>query len=322
MTQSQEFTPPHPLNTAVLFLVFNRPDTTKQVFEAIKQAKPPRLYVAADGARDKKPGEAERVKQVRDYVMDNIDWDCEVHTLFRDENLGCKYAVSGAITWFFENEEQGIILEDDCLPSQSFFWYCEELLNYYSKDLRVWHISGDSFQRSDRKYENDYYFSKYSHVWGWATWASRWRSYDAEMMSAGDGELKTLLENIFPSQKSAQQYWYPILKETSLGKVDTWDYQWTYTVWKNGGLSVLPSVNLISNIGFGPEATHTTDFESQLSRLPRYEMSLPISHLKMVLADFSSDSYTESLMFRKISLPFRVFNKVKWLASGNSRLPN
>ena len=117
------FTPPQPLNTAVLFLVFNRLDTTKQVFEAIREAKPPRLYIAADGARETKAGEAEKVTAVRDFILKNIDWECDIKTLFREENLGCKYAVSGAIDWFFDNEEMGIILEDDCLPSQSFFGF-------------------------------------------------------------------------------------------------------------------------------------------------------------------------------------------------------
>jgi GT2 family glycosyltransferase len=130
---SNTFTPPHPLKTAVLFLIFNRPDTTKQVFAAIRKAKPPKLYVAADGPRADNPGEAEKVEQVR-LIATNIDWDCELKTLFRDENLGCGKGVSSAITWFFENEGEGIILEDDCLPSQSFFWYCEELLERYRED--------------------------------------------------------------------------------------------------------------------------------------------------------------------------------------------
>jgi len=138
---SNTFTPPHPLNTAVLFLVFNRPDTTKQVFEKIREAQPPRLYVAADGTREDRPGEAEKCEEVR-KIATSVDWDCEVYPLFRDENLGCKYAVSGAITWFFENEEMGIILEDDCLPSQSFFWFCEELLERYRWDMRVGLITG------------------------------------------------------------------------------------------------------------------------------------------------------------------------------------
>ena len=135
MTNNLEsnFTPPHPLNTAVLFLVFSRLDTTKQVFESIRQAKPPRLYIAADGAREVKEGEAEKVKAVRDYITSNIDWECEVKTLFREQNFGCKMAVSGAIDWFFQNEEMGIILEDDCLPSQSFFGF----VRIYLKSIKT-----------------------------------------------------------------------------------------------------------------------------------------------------------------------------------------
>lgn len=161
------FTPPYPLNTAVLFLVFNRPDTTKQVFEAIRKAKPPRLYVAADGPRLNRAGEEEKVKAVREYLMDNIDWSCEVKTLFRQENLGCKYAVSGAITWFFEHEEMGIILEDDCLPSQSFFWFCEELLNRYNNDTRIFLISGFNSINKWKNNSFDYLFSYYGSIWGW-----------------------------------------------------------------------------------------------------------------------------------------------------------
>ncbi len=156
-----EFVPSKPLETAVLFLVFNRLDTTKQVFEAIKEAKPPRLYIAADGARKDKSGEEEEVKAVREYVMKNIDWDCEIKTLFREKNFGCKYAVSGAIDWFFENEEQGIILEDDCLPSQSFFWFCEELLERYKDDMRIFMIAGTSYLFNEYEAINDYFFSKY-----------------------------------------------------------------------------------------------------------------------------------------------------------------
>ena len=178
MTSS--FTPPAPLQTAVLFLVFNRPDTTAQVFEAIRQAKPPRLYVAADGPREGREGEVERVDKVREISM-AVDWPCEVKTLFREKNLGCKYAVSSAITWFFEQEEQGIILEDDCLPSQSFFWFCEELLNEYMYDQRIWQICG--FSPLVNKIKESYYLSKYSPIWGWASWRRAWSAYDAEISS-------------------------------------------------------------------------------------------------------------------------------------------
>ena len=156
------------LETPVLFLVFNRPDTTAQVFEAIRQAKPPRLYVASDGAREDKEGELEKVKQVREIVS-QVDWNCEVKTLFRDKNLGCKIAVSSAIDWFFEQEEMGIILEDDCLPHPTFFRFCQELLERYRDDERIGMISGNNFQFGRKCTDYSYYFSMYSHIWGWAS---------------------------------------------------------------------------------------------------------------------------------------------------------
>ena len=169
------FTPTAPLKTAVLFLIYKRLDTARRVFEVIRVARPPRLYVASDGPRESKEGEAEKVQAVRDYVMSHIDWDCEVKTLFREKNLGCKYAVSGAISWFFENEEMGIILEDDCLPSMSFFWFCEELLDKYKDDERIVNITGCNFQQGRNNTGYSYYFSIYSHIWGWAGWRSSWR---------------------------------------------------------------------------------------------------------------------------------------------------
>jgi hypothetical protein len=152
-----------------LFLVFNRPDTTSQVFEAIRKARPPKLYVAADGPRLDREGELEKCAQVR-AIATAIDWPCELHTLFRDLNQGCKIAVSTAITWFFEHEEQGIILEDDCLPSQSFFLFCQEMLNHYKNDTRVWHVAGVYPFATDSRDCNAYCFSEYSPIWGWATW--------------------------------------------------------------------------------------------------------------------------------------------------------
>lgn len=157
-----------PLKTAVLFLVFNRPETTKTVFEAIRKAKPKRLYIAADGPRKHREGENEKVSSVRQIVT-YVDWPCDVKTLFRDENLGCKSAVSGAITWFFNHEEEGIILEDDCLPHPDFFPFCESLLKRYANDERIWVITGNNFQNGIQRGEASYYFSRYNHVWGWAS---------------------------------------------------------------------------------------------------------------------------------------------------------
>ncbi|MCS7029805.1 MAG: nucleotide-diphospho-sugar transferase, partial [Bacteroidia bacterium] len=195
--------PPYPLTTAVLFLVFKRLDTTKKVFEVIRKAKPPRLYIAADGPRDWVEGEAEKVKMVREYLMNNIDWDCEVKTLFRDKNLGCGRAVSEAITWFFEHEEMGIILEDDTVPSLSFFWFCEELLKKYKDDKRIGMISGNNFQDGIKRGDGDYYFSIYNHIWGWATWRDRWEGYDFELDSFKDDKF---IEELFVNKK-AIKYW-------------------------------------------------------------------------------------------------------------------
>jgi len=197
-----EFIPPSPLRTPVLFLVFNRLDTTKKVFQVIKKAKPPRLYIAADGPRETKEGEAERVKAVRDYVMSNMDWECEVKTLFREKNLGCGKAVSEAITWFFENEEMGIILEDDCLPTQSFFWFCEELLIRYKHEEKIMQINGSSFL-PNIDIKESYFFSKYNHIWGWASWRRAWKHFHMQYPNWEDRFEKLHSFHL----KAEKEYW-------------------------------------------------------------------------------------------------------------------
>jgi len=262
------FIPPHPLKTAVLFLVFNRPDTTKQVFDAIRKAKPPRLYVAADGPRLDREGEKEKVQAVRDHVMENIDWECEVITLFRDENLGCKYAVSGAITWFFEHEEMGIILEDDCLPSQSFFWFCEELLERYKDDERIWQIGGYNPLPLQNN-ESDYYFSRLPIIWGWCTWRNRWKHYTVR--SSIDDNTKYILKDYFYSNINFVEKWLKSYEKVLKNEISTWDYDWLITVALNNGLSIKPNLNFVENIGFGQDATHTkVKVDINKSKKPRY----------------------------------------------------
>jgi len=305
--QNSTFIPPHPLNTAVLFLVFNRLDTTKQVFEAIRQAKPPRLYIAADGARETKEGEAEKVKAVREYVMSHIDWECEAKTLFREQNYGCKMAVSGAIGWFFENEEMGIILEDDCLPSQSFFWFCEELLERYKDDMRVWHIGGNNFQNGIKRGDGDYYFSKYNHIWGWASWANRWKNYDVELDSIKDAKF---LEKTFEG-KNAIKYWTKLFNDMKEKKIDTWDYQYTFAMWNNDGLAILPNLNMISNIGFVADATHTFG-ESEHANMPKFELTMK-NHPTEIVKNKEADDYTFQTHFAPKPFLIRVINKIKRL---------
>lgn len=298
------------LNTPVLFLIFNRIDTTKQVFEAIQQAKPPRLYIACDGPREEKESEVDTVKAIRDYVLSNIDWDCEVNTLFRDNNLGCKIAVSEAITWFFNNENQGIILEDDCLPNQSFFWFCEEMLNYYKNDLRIWHISGNNFQWGKKRGTGDYYFSNYTHIWGWATWADRWKEYDVNIKSFKEFKKEKQIKNIFDNSRE-QVFWLKVLKTVNTNKISAWDYQWNYCAFINNGLSVLPNENLVKNIGFGDNATHTHDLKSKMANIETNELIFPIKHPEFIIRDKKADRLTASEQFEKRYLITRVLRKIK-----------
>jgi len=291
MSETTVFIPPHELNTAVLFLVFNRLDTTKQVFEAIRQAKPPRLYVAADGARANKKGEADKTQAVRDYIMQNIDWKCEVETLFREENLGCKYAVSGAITWFFENEEQGIILEDDCLPSQSFFWFCENLLHKYKDNPQIWAIGGTNLLSGMGV--NDYLYSLHGTVWGWASWANIWKNYDIDI----DVSYKKLSH--YPASMSESSNLKNILCTIKQLSYSSWDYQWLIARIRCNGLTALPGVNLIKNIGFGGgDSTHTVHFDERLVK-DNKEMQFPLSG-GQVARDIAYDKalwrYKNSLM--------------------------
>lgn len=311
MSTTEIFVPPHPLNTAVLFLVFNRLDTTKQVFEAIRQAKPPRLYIAADGARATKEDEAEKVQAVRDYVIENIDWDCEVKTLFREKNLGCKYAVSGAITWFFENEQQGIILEDDCLPSQSFFWYCEELLTKYKNDNSVYLISGDARGPESFGMREDYGFCKYPLIWGWASWARAWKDYDPEMSDWPT--QREILPSEISNYKPTVRFWKNIFEKMHNKEINTWDYQFSYLLLKNKGKCIVPKLNLITNVGFGVDATHTFSTDSEAANRTRYEIKIPLTHSSSFESEIKINDFYDRNEFLSKSFVDRAFNKLRRL---------
>jgi hypothetical protein len=298
---SNEFTPTAPLQTAVLFLVFNRPDTTTQVFEAIRKAKPPRLYVAADGPRANRDGEAERVARVRE-IATAVDWPCEVKTLFREENLGCKYAVSGGITWFFEHEKQGIILEDDCFPHPDFFVFCETLLDQYATDEHVWVITGDNFQNGQKRGEGSYYFSRYNHVWGWASWRRAWQKADMEIKFWPEWKHSAAWQAAIPD-KVERKYWSKIFDRMYRAEIDTWDYPWTASVWFYSGLTATPNVNLVSNIGFGPDSTHTTSADSLQANMATGPLG-KLTHPDQVLQDTAADRYVFDHVFDGRSLRF------------------
>jgi hypothetical protein len=278
----------------VLLLLFNRPYVTTIVVEALRQAKPQRLYVAADGPRKGNQEDIEKCEQVR-QIATAIDWDCKVKTLFREENLGCKKAVSEGIDWFFEHETEGIILEDDCLPDQTFFKYCQELLEYYRHDNRIMVISGDNFQFGRKCGEFSYYFSRYNHCWGWASWRRAWKFYDVNMKLWPYIRDNGYLVDILGSKKSAQ-YWKKQFEMGYNGKIDSWDYMWTFSCWCQNGLSILPNINLVSNIGYGDDGTHTKR-GSKLANMKSEEIEFPIKHPPFIIRNQAADNFSEKYLF-------------------------
>jgi len=273
----------------VLFVIFNRPDTTALVMEAIRAVRPERLYVAADGPRERN-GDAARCEEAR-RIATEVDWPCELNTLFRNRNLGCGRAVSGALDWFFEHEEEGIILEDDCLPSHSFFRYCAELLERYRHDKRIMCISGNNFQTKNVT-PYSYYFSRYSHCWGWATWRRAWALYDFDIARRIDFRQLGHLEAWSDGDPSFGRYWVDISEQMVRGEIDTWDYQWLFSCWTQHGLTCLPVRNLVTNIGVGPDATHTTDVNGRAACLPLKELDFPLGHPPLVVRHVEADRFT------------------------------
>ncbi len=297
------------MQTPVAFIIFNRPDTTARVFEAIRQAKPPLLLVIADGARSSKPDEAAKCAAVR-AIIDRVDWDCEVRTNYSDVNLGCGKRVSSGIDWVFQEVEEAIILEDDCLPHPSFFQFCEEMLEYYRNDSRIMAISGNNFQWGEKHRDDSYYFSRYNHVWGWASWRRAWKHYDFTMSKwpqvRDGGWLNSILE-----QSASVRYWAVRFEDMYQAKIDTWDYQWTFACWIQNSLTILPNVNLISNIGYNAEATHTKK-DSPFANQALDSVKFPLLHPSFILRNTKADRFTDRIMYE--SNPFKkILNKVKFI---------
>ena len=285
------------LKTPIVFIIFNRPETTEKVFIEIAKARPQKLLVISDGPRVNRPGEELRVAEARS-IINRVDWPCEVFCDFSDINLGCKVRVSSGLDWAFELVSEAIILEDDCLPDPTFFRFCEELLAEYREDKRIGMISGDNFQFGRLYNEDSYYFSKYMHIWGWATWKDRWvNSYDVNMTDWPIARDSDRLSKIFENKRETN-FWTSIFDKVYRGKIDTWDYQWAYANWIRNRCSVLPSVNLISNIGFGADATHTIR-NSHLANLPTKSLSFPLTHPKNIVKNDMADSFTRKSWFMR-----------------------
>jgi hypothetical protein len=303
--QNNLFESPFELYTPILLLVFNRLDTTRSVFEAIKQAKPKKLYIAADGPRIDHPGEDEIVQSVRDFVMNSINWECDVKTLFRDQNLGCKKAISSAIDWFFSQVEEGIILEDDCVPSQSFFPFCQELLKEYRDDERVMMISGMNYLFNKIEMKESYFFSRYYPIWGWATWKRAWSKYDIKMSNWPEYASKNILSHIYCHAKFAS-FLNNMLQKAYQNQVDTWDIQWVYTCIVNNGLTISPKYNLVSNIGIiGTHGDKSTRFnfiplkEIDVSNIVHPHHVMPTTVLDNICFDEITKGESKLIKFRE-----------------------
>jgi len=295
------------LKTPVTFLIFNRPDTTEKVFEEIRRARPPKLLIVADGPRVDKSGEAEKCRAAR-AIIERVDWPCEVLTNYSDTNLGCKRRVSSGLDWVFDNVEEAIILEDDCLPHPTFFRFCEELLERFRNDERIMMISGDNFQFGRNRTQHSYYFSHYCHIWGWASWRRAWKYYDIDMKLWPLIRDGMWLNGIFRNRNTVR-YWRKIFDSVYQGKIDTWDYQWVFACLIQGSLSILPNLNLVSNIGFGLNATHTTG-KSKFSNMQIAAISFPLEHPSFILRDDIADIFTEKYQFNIHSLGKRVLNRI------------
>jgi hypothetical protein len=281
----------------VLLLVFNRPETTKLVIDAIRTAHPQRLYVAADGPRDHKAGEAQLCAEVRRLATD-IDWPCEVRTLFREHNLGCRDAVSSAITRFFEQEPEGIILEDDCFPSSDFFPYCAALLERHRDDDRVMAICGSAYADIPSDFSSSYYFSYYADMWGWATWRRAWQHFDSRMERWPAFRGLGGLDALAAGRPWHSSYWTGKFDATYEQRLDTWDYAWIYTVIEQGGLACYPTRNMISNLGWGPGATHTIVSNANghpLAKRAHTKLDFPLVHPRHFVRSFAFEQEIESV---------------------------
>jgi len=283
-----------PVRNAVLLLVFNRPGNTRRVLEAIRQARPGKLYVASDGPRASNLNDESTVSEVRELVT-RVNWECELHTLFRTGNLGCKRAVSSAIDWFFEHEQQGLILEDDCLPHQDFFRFCDNLLEKYKYDDRISVITGNNFQNGRSRGSASYYFSKYNHCWGWATWRRSWKFYRGDIGFWQNWKTSHDWHRLVPDSVE-RRYWERIFERVQKCEIDSWAYPWTASVWHHGGLTATPNVNLVSNIGFGPESTHTASPDSPYSAMQTTEIG-EIIHPIIVAQDHCADRFVFETVF-------------------------
>jgi hypothetical protein len=291
----------------LVFIIYKRPEQTLQVFRVIREVKPTKLYVIADGPKNH--DDTQKCYQTR-KIIDAVDWECDVKKNFSETNMGLHNRVVSGLDWVFKQEETAIILEDDCLPDTSFFYYSEDLLERYKNDTRIGIISGDLFIKG-QEYENSYYFSNFPHIWGWATWKRTWENYDSSMK-----EWPRFRNLRWLTEKTGSEYyariWLNIFNSVHQQKIDTWAYQVVFMLWTQSQFSIAPNRNLVSNIGFGADSTHTKDASDRFSLMPSEKMVFPLVHPHLICRDLDNDLLESRAIFgSSITIPKKFINKIK-----------
>lgn len=283
------------MDTPVVLIIFKRPDTTQRVFDAIRQAQPKQLFVIADGPRPERLGEDEQCAKTRSLV-EQIDWDCKLYTNYSDTNLGCATRVTSGLNWVFEHVDRAIILEDDCLPHPTFFAFCEDILETYKNDSRVFSVTGQNVQFGQKRGAYSYYFSRYSHCWGWATWKRAWDYFDFEMSLWPKVKEDGVLNWVLDSPMAAER-WVKLLDWTYSGQIDSWAYRWSLSGFLQNSLHVIPNENLISNIGFAQASTNTHSRTSKLANIPAKALDQPLIHPPYVVRHADADRFTQAMVY-------------------------
>ncbi len=281
----------------VVLLVFNRPELTERVLERVRDARPTTLLVVADGPRPDHPDDIQKCAKVRQLISSRLDWDVRLLTNYAEANMGLRQRVSSGLTWVFENVERAIILEDDCVPEPSFFPFCAELLERYADDTRIGAVTGDNYQLPSFTCEESYYFSKYPHCWGWATWRRAWKHFDRDMERWPALKESGFLRNLFDEHHAL--FWETKLDRVYRREINSWAFPWTFSFWSQNMLSIIPKANLVTNVGFGEAGTNTKRVGSLMSELPTYPMEFPLRHPQNVVINYPADSFTQGHIYNR-----------------------
>jgi len=289
------------ISTPIAYIVFNRPEHTKKSFAVLREHQPSQLFIIADGPRSTHPEDIERCAEVR-AVIKQVDWPCKVYYNYSNYNLGLKNRVSSGLNWVFDHVERAIVLEDDCVANKDFFSFCDTLLELYAENENISVITGNNFQNDQWRGDASYYFSKYNHCWGWATWRRAWRYYQGRIPFWPEWRNSDTWLKQTPD-KVERHFWELIFERVHKEQIDSWAYPWVASTWYHGGLTVTPNMNLVSNIGFDEVSTHTSKKNSKFSKMPTRKLGV-LKHPKIIHRNLEADLWTFDYHFGGKNLRF------------------